>query len=337
VVAALTRLFDWFWLRSAERAVRAGAGVMSPRALELTGRAALANEAALRTERPPEPFTYPGSDAVAAELYRESIHWALLAHAALRGEGAGEESGGAVPEQPTPIVELLASTDRELLLRAAGGERGLERLKLELPRSYYEVSELDPGAQRQLVEQLQRTAQSLLEPLAGAQRQLERIWVRRVLHVLSVLVVVGCVVLGIRQLSLLSQRRNDLSARATWTTSSRYPQGGCESPRQECPGGENYFFHTGQETDPWVMFDLGKERHISAVEIDNRLDCCTERAVPLAVAVSTDKRSWREVARRTTEFTNWRESFDSVRVRYVKIHVPQPSAILHLSRVRIYP
>jgi len=337
VVALVSRFVDWFWLRAAERRVRAEAGTVSPRALEFAGRAALANEAAARTERPPEPFGQTGSEAVASELYRESIHWSLLAHAALKRseeEGAAETSGADV----TPsLASVLEETDKALLTRAAGGEHELAELTRALGGSYVEYAALEANAQRRLVERLERAAAALFEPLGTVQRRLERLWVRRVLHVLGVFVLIGAAVFAAQQIAYVSRRSHDLAERASWTTSSRYPQGGCESPKQTCPGGENYFFHTSQENDPWVMFDLGKVRHVSGIEIDNRLDCCAERAVPLAVAVSTDKKNWTEVARRTSEFANWRQSFDTERARYVKVYIPIPSAILHLSRVRIFP
>jgi hypothetical protein len=349
-----SRFFEWFWLRGAERSARAESGVASSRVLELIGRASLASEVAARTERPPEPFAHGGADAVAAELYREAIHWALAAHVELRAAreeasdaGAGVPVSGAVAapndavaapnDAVAPVSTLLERTDGALLASAAGGSEGLVALRSDLSASYVEFAELEPSAQRKLVERLEHAQEVLLEPLATLQRRLERIWVRRVVHVLAAVVLFGAVVFGARQIARVNERSHDLAVHASWTTSSRYPQGGCASPRQDCAGGENYFFHTMQESDPSVIFDLGKERRVSAVEIDNRLDCCTERANPLAIDVSKDKKTWHEVARHTGEFTTMRETFDSVRARYVKIHIPQPSAILHLSRVRIYP
>lgn len=341
MVTVASRFLEWFWLRAAERNARAESGVASARVLELIGRAALAIEVAARTERPPEPFAHGGADAVAAELYREAIHWALLAHVELHASrpDANEAAGGDASSSGAvaSVSTLLERVDGALLERAAGGSDQVAALRADLRAAYAEFAELEPSAQRKLVERLERASQVLLEPLGTLQRRLERIWVRRVVHVLGVFVLLGAVLFGVRQISSMHQRSHDVAANASWTTSSRYPQGGCESPRQECAGGENYFFHTMQESDPWVMFDLGKERRISAVEVDNRLDCCTERANPLVIEVSSDKKKWREVARHTGDFTTMRETFDSVRIRYVKIHVPVPAAILHLSRVRIYP
>ncbi|HEV8550369.1 MAG TPA: discoidin domain-containing protein, partial [Polyangiaceae bacterium] len=84
--------------------------------------------------------------------------------------------------------------------------------------------------------------------------------------------------------------------------------------------------------------DLGKERHVSGVELDNRLDCCLSRARPIAVDVSRDATHWTEVARHEDEFMTLEKSWPTTKARYVRVHVPSPSpAILHLSRVRIFP
>lgn len=340
MVAVGSRFLDWFWLRAAEQSARSESGPATSRVVELVGRAALASEVAARTERPPEPFAHAGSDAVAAELYRQAIHWALLAHAELRGARAEADdaaSGEGAESSAVDVAALLERIPPPLLARVAPGDGALAQLRTDLSGSYREFGELEPSAQRKLVERLEGASQVLLEPLGMLERKLERIWVRRVVHVFGVLLLVFGVVFGVRQFARMQQRGHDLAAHASWTTSSRYPQGGCDSPKQECAGGENYFFHTQQEADPWVMFDLGKERRISTLEIDNRLDCCTERANPLVIEVSPDKKRWREVARHTGEFTTTRETFDSTRARYVRLRIAAPSAILHLSRVRIYP
>jgi len=330
VAVVASRILEWFWLRSAEQAARSGSSAPVPRVLELAGRAAVALEAATRTERPAEPFAHAGNDAVAAELYREAIHWTLLAHE--------ERAAPATGADATDLAALLERADRALLVRAAGGEKELDALRLELRAgSYREFAELGAGAQRALVERVGTFAQALLEPLSTLERQLERIWVRRVVHVLGVVLLVVGVVGGLRQYLRHRERQHDLAAHATWTTSSIYPVGGCPSPKQTCEGGENYFFHTGQEADPWITFDLGAKKGVSAVEIDNRLDCCAERALPLYVAVSSDGTHWKDVVHHGAEFTSVRLEFEPVRARYVRIHLPKAGSILHLSRVRIYP
>ena len=340
MAVAVSRFLDWFWLRSAARAVRGG-GAPSPRLLELAGRAALACEAAVRIERPAEPFAHAGNDAVAAELYRQAVHWALLAHEELASPPAPSPDPPADVKDATEaagLALLLERGDRALLLRAAGGEARLAAFEKELGRtSYREFAELSPDAQRALVERLAVFAQELVDPLASLERQLERIWVRRALHVLGAVLLLAGLVFGVRQVMRHFERQHDLAVNAKWTASTLYDAGGCPSPAQQCPGGENYFFHTSQQDDPSVTFDLGGDHRVAAVEVDNRLDCCAERADPLAVAVSADGRRWKEVARHDGEFNTLRVEFGSVRARYVRLHVPKTDAVLHLSRVRIFP
>jgi hypothetical protein len=331
-VARVSRFFDWFWLESAERAAREQGGKPSGRALELVGRAALATEAAERTERPAEPFLRAGSEAVAAELHRQAIHWALLAHAEIASSGAAAPAAA-----DTSLAQLLERTERALLVRAAGSEAELDAVRPRLLESYREYAELEPSARRSLVADLGRVSQGLLEPLAGVQERLERIWVRRLAHVLAVLVVLIGVGVGARQVSRARELGSDLAPHAAWTTSSRYAVGGCKSPLQRCDGGENYFFHTEREANPWIKFDLGKERKVSSVGVENRLDCCTERAMPIVIETSNDGASWKEVARQNEEFTSVRLRFRTTKARYVRVRLASPSSILHLSRVQIFP
>jgi F5/8 type C domain-containing protein len=350
-VAVVSRVVDWFWQVSAERAAQVPGPGPTSRVLELAARAALAQEAAARTARPAEPFAQPGSEALACELYRQAIHWALLAHAALSERTApadagaaseGSPAGDAAAAREAPVASdlgsLLERTDPALLSRAAGGDAALAELRAELARATYrEFAELPPREQKKLAERLEAFGFGLTEPLAGLRQRLERVWVRRALHVLALLGLLVVAVWGVRDLLAWRERQSDLAVKATWTTSSSYPVGGCKSPLQHCVGGENYFFHTNQETNPWVMFDLHKVREVSGVEIDNRLDCCLERAKTLVVEVSNDQRRWKQVAQHDGEFMTLRRHFSTVKARYVRIVVPQQAAILHLSQVRIFP
>jgi len=219
-----------------------------------------------------------------------------------------------------------------------GAEAELTGLRAELGTgSYLTFAALPKAEQRKLALRLEALCGLLLDPLHGLRRGLERIWARRVLNVFVLCMLLGGVAWGVQSFNRFREQKSDYAPRATWTLSSSYAAGGCKSPKQQCPDGENYFFHTGQEADPWITFDLKHTRSVGAVEVDNRLDCCQERATPLAIDVSTDAATWTEVARHTGSFTTWRASFPSVDARYVRIHVPAPSAILHLSRVRILP
>lgn len=321
---------DWFWLASAERAVRAPDSGPSARVLELSAHASLAFEVAQRTARPTEPFAVEGADALACELFREAIHAALVAHA---------ERGATSPEAAlSDLATVLERVDATLLSRIPGAEAELTALRSELATgSFLGFAALPKAEQKKLALRLEALGERLLAPLAGLRQGLERIWARRVLHVSALLALLGALAFGVHAFGEWRAQRGDLAARATWVASSDFGVGGCKSPKQHCEAGQNYFFHTAQEADPALTFDLGKVRQVSGVEIENRLDCCQERADPLVVEVSTNGARWKEVARHTGTFTTWRAPFSTARARYVKIHVPVPSGVLHLSRVRIIP
>jgi hypothetical protein len=337
------KIFDWFWQRPAERALRAAVSRLTPRALDFAARAELAEEAATRTLWPREPFTRPGNEALACELYREAIHFALLAHDTLRdsekpAEGGGDPPTAATEPRASDMKSLLERSDGALLRRAAGGESDLAELGSRLTRSsYLEFAELPPGEQKRLAGRLAALCRNLVEPLSGLRQRLGRIWVRRTIHVLTVLAVIGAALLTLHLRSVSRERKTDLARSASWKASSIHPYGGCKSPEQHCAGGENYFFHTAEQDNPWVIFDLGKEKRVSGVEIENRLDCCFEKAQHMVVDVSRDQKKWKQVAKSTAEFSTFRRSFSTVKARYVRIRVPEPKSILHLSRVRIFP
>lgn len=326
---------DWFWQTSAERALRAAGQGASPRVLGLTAHAVLAREAAERTLRPAEPFSQPGNEGLACELYRQAIHFALLAHDAAAAEAAPPADDTA---PVSDLASLFERVDAGLLSRAAGGDAALAELRAELTGStYLEFAALAPAAQKRLADRLDAFCRGVTEALEARRQRLERLWVRRIAHVLALFAVLGAVLWGVRAVSAWNERRNDLAVHASWKASSIYPAGGCKSPEQHCAGGENYFFHTNQETNPWIQFDLRKEREVSGVELENRLDCCPERAGVIVVEVSNDQRRWKQVARHTGEFTTLKKHFGTVKARYVRIVIPQQNAILHLSRVRIFP
>jgi hypothetical protein len=298
--------------------------------LELSARASLAFEAAQRTARPTEPFDEDGAEALACALFREAIHAALVAHV---------ERGAPSPAANVPdLATTLERADASLWASIPGLEAELAALRPELGSgSYLAFAALPKAEQKKLAARLEALSEMLLVPLAGVRLGLERIWARRVLHGGALVVLLGGVTWGARAYGDARREKSDLAPKATWVASSDFGIGGCKSPKQHCKGGENYFFHTLQENDPTITFDLGKARAFSGVEVMNRLDCCTERADPLVVEVSTDGTTWKEVGRHKGSFTTWSAHFSEVRARYVKLHVPSPAGVLHLSRVRIIP
>jgi hypothetical protein len=97
-------------------------------------------------------------------------------------------------------------------------------------------------------------------------------------------------------------------------------------------GCRDLLFHTDFEVNPWVSIDLGTVKRVSSVEVHNRADCCAERALPLAVELSVDGRTFAEAARRDASFLTWKAHFAPRSARYVRLRSLHKTA-LHLEQV----
>jgi F5/8 type C domain len=118
-------------------------------------------------------------------------------------------------------------------------------------------------------------------------------------------------------------------AGATWRASS----GGWNFPSHgngSAVLGSAIFFHTNSEKNPWIEVDLGQTVPITTVEVTNRLDCCSTRALPLVIEVATEPNVWTEMARRRRNFIVWKATFDERPARYVRVRV-DGSSMLHLT------
>lgn len=94
-------------------------------------------------------------------------------------------------------------------------------------------------------------------------------------------------------------------------------------------------FHTHEEQDPWVRLDLGQTRRVHAVRLENRTNCCKERAIPLAIELSLDGQRWKVVAYRRVLFDTYTQHFAARDARYVRLRVDRHS-VLHLRRISVY-
>jgi hypothetical protein len=96
------------------------------------------------------------------------------------------------------------------------------------------------------------------------------------------------------------------------------------------------FFCTNEDDNPWFEYDLGAPQRFSSLTILNRSDAVPERAVPLIVEISNDKKTYTEIARRKEVFDVWSPSFAPRHARYVRLRVPRKS-FLHLDAVAVHP
>jgi hypothetical protein len=305
------RILEWFWLRSRARAMRASADRLTGRAEVLALRARMSDTIARQTLKPPEPYPEGKPEAVVCELFRQSIHWSLEARRELEARG----------ENPSPPAGAAAESSEEFAREVVA-------------RSFSDFAELGERAQAELVEKLDACSRALLEPLPSKRLESRRIWFTRAVRIggagllFSLLVTTGA-----RRL----EDWRDLARGKPWKTSSQFPQSvGCKSPEQECNESPAFFFHTAYQESPSIEFDLGETKTVSSVVVQNRADCCGDRAIPLVVEVSENPGEYREVGRRTKDFETWRGRFASTRARWVRFSVPR-GTFLHLQRVKILP
>lgn len=125
----------------------------------------------------------------------------------------------------------------------------------------------------------------------------------------------------------------DLGARAKWQASSAFPDTPMsgEGTRSEKP----FFVHTQFQDGPWVSIDLGRTVRISKIVVENRADCCQERALPLDIEIP-EGTGWRQVCQRRSPFDSWSCHPRDTKTRTLRLRRPGVGA-LHLKRVAIFP
>lgn len=145
----------------------------------------------------------------------------------------------------------------------------------------------------------------------------------------SIIVLVGCAFSTHLRSRLFP---DDLAEGKPWTASSTesgYPSSG-SGPSSE----GNLFFHTPIVDSPYVEIDLGAEHIIRSVLVENRTDCCQNRALPLDVKV-LEGDTWQLVAERRSPFSTWRYDIAPVRARKIRFQRPS-SDYFHLKRISVY-
>lgn len=325
-------MIDWFWCGSAFRALRAARRIPSARALELTRRSRAALELAGVALAPMRAVD--SRDALGCDLCAQSVYWSLLARESLDADTAAARTG---LEMARPTLESLwRRADRAELERAAGDAESAETMGRALVgRTFADYAESSADEQARLSRSLLPFAEALFNGIDGAAHVHERLWYRRLRRLSIPIVAIAVAAVGIAYGLERWERARDIARDRPWVASSHWPQPGCPSPAQECSSSPAYFFSTVEQNDPWVEFDLGSPQPVSGFSITNRLDCCSDRAIPLIIEVSTDHTQWKEVARRTEDFHAWKGSFRSTKARWVRLRVPRLS-FLHLSRVRLF-
>lgn len=141
----------------------------------------------------------------------------------------------------------------------------------------------------------------------------------------------GAVVLGLAAIPVVrswaARGQRFVASSATWG----YEQRGMLTDQ----GAYGLLFHTTLEKDPWVEVDLGAERDVRSIQVDNRSDCCEERAIPLRAEIAGEDGAFAEVARRDAPFERWTIALPAgARARFVRL-VAERTTMLHLQSIRV--
>lgn len=314
-------LGEWFWrgqaLRQAKRAMRERPALVQARLRHALAAAELAS----RATEAVEPLKSEPGYWIATLLYREAAYWALLAQdEAVTGND---------------LAAVFAASPRSLLIFASDGAEGLEAVEsvllkkesAQLAEDDVETQRADAALARGFVEALIRLELQLTE-------RVDRVLIERWVRTGSALLLGIAAVVGALAAVRHMTRPLDLAYGKPWRTSSS--QGECRPQQRTCLGvTTNILFHTTTEAKPWFEVDLGRPSSFSVVEVENRGDCCPDRALPLVLEVSDDAQQWREVARRTESFDTWRAELSPQTARYVRARALKTTA-LHLVGMSVY-
>ncbi|MEW5851317.1 MAG: discoidin domain-containing protein [Myxococcota bacterium] len=262
-------------------------------------------------------------------LLRDAVLWALrarLQHAA----------------QPLPAIWAVP-TVFSLLERMPQVQRGMREqgaAALRLARGAFDVVEQGNDAalgSRQAAEQalaLHGLVGVLLDPLEAASLRPRLVRLRRAWRFL-----LTAALLASPSLALLTRGPapgTNLALNRPVTTSKLNPDPGFPDPRKVVDGDRSIMgFCTANADLNWVTVDLGEVFTIHEVHVYNRTDCCSERAVPLALQVSEDGKTFETLGKVTATFQVWKPRFEPHSARYVRLS-HQGKNWLHLNEIEVY-
>ena len=317
-------VIEWFWRGAKLAQARQESAEPTERAATCAQRAHTSAELAQNVLSPNEPTEGP-FEAYACELFRQSVYWSLCALVARAGTEPGSSYDPAIWDslEGPELADVSTRERRDLLkstLRSA---------------SFVEFAELPAAEQVATCAEVRTLALALLAKLDRRAEVLSAIYLERVLRLATLGLFAVALVAGGLQVRSALEKRRDLAYERPWTASSQFNKDGCTSPAQQCPEASGYFFHTTEEDSPWLEFDLGAVKTVSKVDVTNRTSCCSERAVPMTIEVSTNHNSWRSVARRDADFSEWSATFTPAQARWVRLRLLNRN-YFHLSHVGIH-
>jgi F5/8 type C domain len=315
----LRGLLEWMTRRQALSAAQTR---RPPRDAASLQRAKAAIAIAERALDPAHPLREGSAAPLALSLYREATYWLLRSIHARPFTRPSLEA--AFAESSAPLRLLVAHEDHKL--------DELRRVIVE--QSFIDAGE--GGAERQ--DQETRDAREFVGALLLAAQEptaeIRSLLRQRHVRVLAALFAATALFVASNSALESAMRTPDLAMGKPWRTSSSLAD--CKPAEHACAGSQtDILFHTAEEKGPWFELDLGAPTEFSKVVLVNRSDCCSERAFPVAIEVSSDAQAWTQVAQRSKAYGTWTATFSTTRARYVRVHSLKKT-YLHLERVEVH-
>lgn len=316
---AFRKTTDWFFGTSKIATAKTRLVGTTEEQKEYLARARTARELAQRAFDPIDPVRYGKGFDAALELYRRATYWALLSLAQRHDRPNYDDLWNA----STAVLATLGLSEDELA-RA-------RRIANEPDFVHY--ADLPEAELRDDADLMRRLIDGIFDAVDGPVIALWGLFVRRVLKIVLAVGLLGA--LGWTAVHFILPERPDLAKGKTWRTSSQLYS--CHPEKADCGGVKTrILFHTQEEREPWFEYDLGKPTTFRSMTIRNRNDYGPERAVPLVVEVSNDGKSYKEIARRTKTFSEWKPDFPPQTARYVRLRATRKT-FLHLEQIKIHP
>ena len=228
-----------------------------------------------------------------------------------------------------------AAAPEKLLKEANLTQAEVDEAKQQLSGcSFADYADLPAEDQVRWGRKLRIVAEGLLYGIEVTSGRYSPPWLSRALRIGSLLVLLVGIGWGAVAVREWMVELDNIARGKPWTISSVYPMG-CRSPSQKCMESPSFFFHTQEQQSPWIEFDLGTPQSFSSVKIRNREDCCSDRAVPLIIEVSSDGKKWKQLARKNEVFSTWQPEFPTAEGRWVRLRVAKKT-MLHFVSVDIY-
>lgn len=225
-------------------------------------------------------------------------------------------------------IELLAASDGVLSTSPSPSRASVRSAHRLLDES---LSEL--GAEAGSVHETLRAKARRVRSALRAERR-RRVWRWLTARAWLRIALVTAALLAASAAAVWYQERSNLLRGIPPRLSSEWAR--CEPKRGQCGGfATRILFHTNEQLEPYVEYDLGRVRRVQTLLVKNRSDALQERAVPLVASVSLDGVNFREVARQSYWFETWKTEFAPVEARYFRLTVARVS-ILHLEDVELW-